>query len=126
MTAPFAITGLDHVVLRVRGVDAMVRFYRDVLGCPVEKEQPAFGLIQIRAGGSLIDAVARACRRGVAVAITSRVPGGHARPTYGPGADLVAAGAVMVPRLRAGRARVLLMAALGAGLPVESTVSRWG
>lgn len=57
MTAPFAITGLDHVVLRVRGVDAMVRFYRDVLGCPVEKEQPAFGLIQIRAGGSLIDLV---------------------------------------------------------------------
>jgi catechol 2,3-dioxygenase-like lactoylglutathione lyase family enzyme len=57
MTAPFAVTGLDHVVLRVRGVDAMVRFYRDVLGCPVEKEQPAFGLIQIRAGGSLIDLV---------------------------------------------------------------------
>ena len=57
MTAPFPITGLDHVVLRVRGVDAMVRFYRDVLGCPVEKEQPAFGLIQIRAGGSLIDLV---------------------------------------------------------------------
>lgn len=78
------------------------------------------------AGASLIDAVARACRRGVAVAITSRVPGGHARPTYGPGADLVAAGAVMAPRLRAGQARVLLMAALGAGLPVESTVSRWG
>jgi L-asparaginase len=78
------------------------------------------------AGASLIAAVARACRRGVAVAITSRVPGGHARPTYGPGADLVAAGAVMVPRLRAGQARVLLMAALGAGLPVESTVARWG
>lgn len=57
MTAPFAIAGLDHVVLRVRGVDGMVRFYRDVLGCTVEKEQPAFGLIQMRAGGSLIDVV---------------------------------------------------------------------
>lgn len=78
------------------------------------------------AGAALVDAVARACRRGVAVAITSRVPGARTRPTYGPGHDLVAAGAVMVPRLRAGQARVLLMAALGAGLPVDSTVSRWG
>ena len=78
------------------------------------------------AGASLIDAVARACRRGVAVAVTSRVPGGRARPAYGPGHDLVAAGAVMVPRVRAGQARVLLMAALGAGLPVDSVVSRWG
>ena len=57
MRSPFAIAGLDHVVLRVRGVDTMVRFYRDVLGCPVEKEQAAFGLVQMRAGGSLIDLV---------------------------------------------------------------------
>ncbi len=57
MKPPFAIAGLDHVVLRVRGVDAMVRFYRDVLGCPVEKEQEAFGLVQMRAGGALIDLV---------------------------------------------------------------------
>ena len=78
------------------------------------------------AGASLIDAVARACRRGVAVAVTSRVPGGRPRATYGPGHDLVQTGAVMVPRLRAGQARVLLMAALGAGLPVDSVVSRWG
>lgn len=57
MASLFAIAGLDHLVLRVRGVDAMVRFYRDVLGCPVEKEQAAFGLIQMRAGASLIDLV---------------------------------------------------------------------
>jgi glyoxylase I family protein len=57
MTAPFGIAGLDHVVLRVRDVAVMLRFYRDVLGCAVEKEQPAFGLVQLRAGASLIDLV---------------------------------------------------------------------
>jgi len=60
-----------------------------------------------------------AARRGVAVAVTSRVPGGRARATYGPGHDLVAAGAVMVPRLRAGQARVLLMGRTGRRLPVD-------
>lgn len=57
MSAPFAIAGLDHVVLRVRDVAVMLRFYRDVLGCPVEKLQPAFGLTQLRAGSSLVDLV---------------------------------------------------------------------
>ncbi|MGE0667051.1 MAG: VOC family protein [Sphingomonadales bacterium] len=57
MTAPFAIVGLDHVVLRVRDVAAMVRFYRDVLGCALEREQLPLGLIQLRAGASLIDLV---------------------------------------------------------------------
>jgi catechol 2,3-dioxygenase-like lactoylglutathione lyase family enzyme len=57
MTRPFAIAGLDHVVLRTGRVDAMVGFYRDVLGCPVEKVQEAFGLTQLRAGNTLIDLV---------------------------------------------------------------------
>ena len=50
------ITGLDHVVLRVRDPDAMLDFYRDTLGCPVERELDA-GLVQLRAGSSLIDLV---------------------------------------------------------------------
>lgn len=57
MTVPFGIAGLDHVVLRARDVAAMTRFYTEVLGCSVDKLQPAFGLTQLRAGSSLIDLV---------------------------------------------------------------------
>jgi glyoxylase I family protein len=55
--APFAITGLDHIVLRVRDRDRMVRFYCGVLGCTLEREQAEIGLTQVRAGRSLIDFV---------------------------------------------------------------------
>ena len=56
------IKGLDHVVVRARNADAMVAFYRDVLGCAVERESsPEFGLTQLRAGTSLIDVVT--CQR---------------------------------------------------------------
>lgn len=52
------IGGLDHVVLRANDMEAMVAFYRDVLGCAVERElSPDFGLVQLRAGRSLIDIV---------------------------------------------------------------------
>jgi len=53
------IKGLDHVVIRAQGVKAMIEFYCDVLGCVVERRSsPEFGLIQLRAGDSLIDIVA--------------------------------------------------------------------
>jgi len=54
---PFQLQQLDHVVLRVRDVPGMVAFYRDVLGCTVERVQEAIGLTQLRAGASLIDLV---------------------------------------------------------------------
>jgi len=53
----FQILGLDHVVLRVRELTRMVRFYCEVLGCRVEKDRPDLGLIQLRAGQSMIDLV---------------------------------------------------------------------
>lgn len=56
-TNPILIHGLDHVVLRVRDVARMQRFYCEVLGCGVEKVQAAIGLTQLRAGRSLIDLV---------------------------------------------------------------------
>ncbi len=49
------ITGVDHVVLRTRRRDEVLTFYRDKLGCPVERTIEAIGLYQLRAGRSLID-----------------------------------------------------------------------
>jgi glyoxylase I family protein len=54
---PIAIRELDHVVLRVHHLEPMRRFYCDVLGCTVERHQEAIGLLQLRAGASLIDLV---------------------------------------------------------------------
>lgn len=51
------IREIDHIVLRVSKPQMMVDFYCDVLGCSVEKRQAAIGLIQLRAGNSLLDLV---------------------------------------------------------------------
>lgn len=48
---------IDHVVIRVRRLEPALAFYRDVLGCSIEKEQAGIGLYQLRAGQSLIDLV---------------------------------------------------------------------
>ena len=53
----FMIKGLDHVVLRVAEVERAVGFYCDVLGCREERRIESIGLVQLRAGASLIDLI---------------------------------------------------------------------
>lgn len=60
----FEIRHLDHVVLRVVDIETMLCFYRDVIGCSLEKVQEKAGLYQLRAGGSLIDLVPVDCKLG--------------------------------------------------------------
>jgi catechol 2,3-dioxygenase-like lactoylglutathione lyase family enzyme len=51
------IREIDHLVLRVVDLERMLRFYCDALGCTVERRQDALGLVQLRAGRSLLDLV---------------------------------------------------------------------
>jgi glyoxylase I family protein len=51
------IREIDHIVLRVLDLEAMARFYCEVLGCSVERRRDDIGLLQLRAGASLVDLV---------------------------------------------------------------------
>ena len=54
---PIVVRELDHIVLRVVDVARMTTFYCDVLGCAIERDRRDIGLVQLRAGRSLVDLV---------------------------------------------------------------------
>ena len=59
------LRGIDHVVLRVRDIDVMRRFYCDVLGAEHVAYRPEFGMSHLRVGDALIDLVERETPSGV-------------------------------------------------------------
>jgi len=53
----FRVERIDHVVLRVSDLAAMVRFYEQALGFQVERRLEKLALVQMRAGASLLDLI---------------------------------------------------------------------
>ena len=51
------IRDIDHLVLRTERPEEMIAFYTDVLGMTVERRLDTVGLIQLRAGNSIVDLV---------------------------------------------------------------------
>ena len=51
------LIGLDHIVIRCRDTESLMRFYCEALGCTLEKRVDRLGLIHLRAGAALIDLV---------------------------------------------------------------------
>ena len=57
MSVPINIQAIDHVVLRVADVSRSMNFYCEVLGCREERRNDDVGLVQLRAGDSIIDLI---------------------------------------------------------------------
>ena len=51
------IREIDHLVLRIVDLDRMLHFYCGALGCSIERREDEIGLVQLRAGRSLLDLV---------------------------------------------------------------------
>ncbi len=51
------IRGIDHVVLRVRDIERMRKFYCGVLGADHVAYRPEFGMSHLRIGAAMIDLV---------------------------------------------------------------------
>jgi glyoxylase I family protein len=53
----FHVERIDHVVLRVRNLATMVRFYEQALGFEVLRRVEELKLVQMRAGASMLDLI---------------------------------------------------------------------
>jgi glyoxylase I family protein len=62
--ATIQIRNIDHLVLRVRDIDAMRKFYCDVLGAEHIGYRPKFAMSHLRVGDCMLDLV-EAGKRGV-------------------------------------------------------------
>ncbi len=110
-------TGMDGSILRwfrESGVDGMVI------------EGSGAGNVP----GDILPEISLLVESGVPVVLTTRCIGGPLAPVYGTGGasggghDLVKAGVILASRLTAQKARITLLALLGAGLPLDE-VRRW-
>lgn len=115
--APLALPAMPELPPRVD----MVMHHADgdpvLLNAAVEAGARGIVLVGTGAGNAtpeIVDAVAAAIARGVLVALTTRVSAGPVTEiyTHGGAVDLVAAGAVPTGTLRAGQARIAVLAAL--------------
>jgi catechol 2,3-dioxygenase-like lactoylglutathione lyase family enzyme len=57
MHSAITIREIDHIVLRVVDLARMLQFYGDVLGCREVRRQDEIGLVQLRAGSSMVDLI---------------------------------------------------------------------
>ncbi len=57
LTASPIIAALDHLVLRVHGLEQSAQFYTGVLGCRIDRRRDELGMIHLRAGSVLIDLI---------------------------------------------------------------------
>ena len=57
MGSPVKIAEIDHVVFRCRDQNKMLDFYTRLMGLAEERRLEQMGLIQLRAGRSMIDLV---------------------------------------------------------------------
>ena len=63
MNLPLKVAEIDHVVLRCRNQPRMLDFYTRILGMTEERRIERIGLIQLRAGASMLDLVPAAAPR---------------------------------------------------------------
>lgn len=52
-----SIRDIDHLVLRVVSLEKMLAFYQGLFGCEVMRRRDDLGLVQLRAGRSMLDLV---------------------------------------------------------------------